>query len=687
MATKAQKIEPICEFTGISDITSCLFLLRPLKEPAIEALNEPVNARSVETATKCNPAGHGTVTGHVVRVQTRATEKWAWTVGSGPLDDLQLTGLRSRHLTFSALGFADDDTKEEVTTVLELLDNEGAVLADKLDADQPETGFEVIGGRRGLIRPRTIFFAGYEYEFCYPKLSTEERKVQRELLRSVMNIDPVRDIPYHDLEKLEYIDSGSYGKVYKRMDYTTGRVFALKKISLAKIAKQGKGYRAAREIQTLKSIQHINVIRSLPYLDSFSDVETSILMSYFEFTLDSAMGAGKISKLHIPDIMFQVLAGLKYIHWEIMQVHRDLKPNNVLLRIKDNGSIIAKIADLGLATALVRGIADSSGGGNTYYKAPEVFDRSVHRISAAADMFSYAVMFSNVWNPKRWERRRREASDRDQIDGTWGCTIQSVIGDQDLGGLQCWLHRCLEFDPASRPTALELGVAVDAFESERTIPDVDKMIMNRLVVDVSELEDPEELENLLVEKVVMRILGRRKKQRRHQEQRDLPAGGRKRVLLKNEAHQEDQRRRKRRKVSFSDMDTDSRPGPIHYKRRRDRYRDPPLQDQNSEHPHGNSKATAAKSSSGLHRDAFDFELEGTRAAPPVNYSAGMDWSPYASARDALKTSIRSISEFLSSLGGKTSPRPRLEERRLASGNMTPPHIKTEPPELQSDSVR
>ena len=51
------------------------------------------------------------------------------------------------------------------------------------------------------------------------------------------------------------------------------------------------------------------------------------------------------------EITMQVAAGLAAVHEQNL-VHRDVKPSNIMVRLKDDGGITAKIIDLGLAKSL-----------------------------------------------------------------------------------------------------------------------------------------------------------------------------------------------------------------------------------------------------------------------------------------------------------------------------------------------
>ncbi|HEY2123530.1 MAG TPA: protein kinase, partial [Chthoniobacterales bacterium] len=51
------------------------------------------------------------------------------------------------------------------------------------------------------------------------------------------------------------------------------------------------------------------------------------------------------------EITTQVAAGLAAVHEQNL-VHRDIKPTNIMVRLKEERSVTAKIIDLGLAKAL-----------------------------------------------------------------------------------------------------------------------------------------------------------------------------------------------------------------------------------------------------------------------------------------------------------------------------------------------
>lgn len=92
-------------------------------------------------------------------------------------------------------------------------------------------------------------------------------------------------------------------------------------------------------------------------------------------------------------LMRQLAAGLRFL-WENSLIHRDLKPQNLLLSTKD-GRTVLKIGDFGFARYLVpQGLADTLCG-SPLYMAPEIIQNK--RYDAKADLWSVgAILFQLV---------------------------------------------------------------------------------------------------------------------------------------------------------------------------------------------------------------------------------------------------------------------------------------------------
>lgn len=66
-----------------------------------------------------------------------------------------------------------------------------------------------------------------------------------------------------------------------------------------------------------------------------------------ESDLSRLIYEGKLQKIHVKYIIYQILLGLHYLHNSKI-IHRDLKPSNVLI----NSNCIIKICDFGLSRLL-----------------------------------------------------------------------------------------------------------------------------------------------------------------------------------------------------------------------------------------------------------------------------------------------------------------------------------------------
>src|SRR6266436_7303991 len=94
------------------------------------------------------------------------------------------------------------------------------------------------------------------------------------------------------------------------------------------------------------------------------------------------------------EIATQVAAGLTAVHEQNL-VHRDIKPGNIMVCLKDDGSITAKIIDLGLAKAVTepsfQTAISTSGGfvGTPEFASPEQF--AGVGVDIRSDLYSLGV--------------------------------------------------------------------------------------------------------------------------------------------------------------------------------------------------------------------------------------------------------------------------------------------------------
>lgn len=156
-----------------------------------------------------------------------------------------------------------------------------------------------------------------------------------------------------------FLGSGTYSKVYEAVDQNNNR-FALKKIRL--FEEEGTPSTALREISILKTLHHPNIIILVEVVHTPSFL--TLVFEYMDFDLNAFITHYGFSM----DLFEQVIKGVSYIH-AMKVVHRDLKPQNILVNSKKQ----VKIADFGLARSLaVTTPVLSSEVVTLWYRSPEL---------------------------------------------------------------------------------------------------------------------------------------------------------------------------------------------------------------------------------------------------------------------------------------------------------------------------
>ncbi|XP_050310186.1 serine/threonine-protein kinase fused isoform X2 [Anthonomus grandis grandis] len=173
------------------------------------------------------------------------------------------------------------------------------------------------------------------------------------------------------MEKYEVIGTlgeGSFGRVYKAKELSSSNFVALKVISKrGRSSKELKGFRRECEIQ--RELHHPNVIQML---DSFETENEIVVITEFapkELT-DVLSKQGYLTEDKVKQIVWDLVSALYYLHSNRV-LHRDLKPQNILLDLKNR----AKLCDFGFARNMSTGThVLTSIKGTPLYMAPELID-------------------------------------------------------------------------------------------------------------------------------------------------------------------------------------------------------------------------------------------------------------------------------------------------------------------------
>jgi tRNA A-37 threonylcarbamoyl transferase component Bud32 len=146
--------------------------------------------------------------------------------------------------------------------------------------------------------------------------------------------------------RLNFIDQGTYGVVFRARCKKTGRIYALKQVKIGKeSAKVGFPITALRETNILLALKHPNIVRVREMVVGASIDKVYMVMDFGGMDLKACMDHAKkpFSTSEVKQLMLQFLSAVDHMH-EKWYIHRDLKTSNLLYQ---NGVLC--ICDFGLA--------------------------------------------------------------------------------------------------------------------------------------------------------------------------------------------------------------------------------------------------------------------------------------------------------------------------------------------------
>src|SRR5215469_6328982 len=218
-------------------------------------------------------------------------------------------------------------------------------------------------------------------------------------------IQPTSDQPPKRFEHYELVTGeagkpvelgrGAMGVTYKALDINLHCPVTLKVINERYLGDESARLRFLREARVAASVRHHNVASVLHlgrtgqnYFYAMEFVEGETLQILIK-------RAGRLETKLALEIATQVATGLGAIH-ERNLVHRDIKPTNIMVRLKKGGAVTAKIIDLGLAkavdeSALEAGISSPGAfAGTPEFASPEQFAGVA--VDIRSDLYSLGVV-------------------------------------------------------------------------------------------------------------------------------------------------------------------------------------------------------------------------------------------------------------------------------------------------------
>jgi eukaryotic-like serine/threonine-protein kinase len=270
---------------------------------------------------------------------------------------------------------------------------------------------------------------------------------------------------------LSAIGSGGMGEVYLAEDTTLGRKVALKLLPRAFTEHEDRVRRFAQEARAASGLNHPNILTI--HEIGQADGEHFIAMEFVDGeTLRQRLQRGRLNLDEALKIGTQAAGALSAAHAAGI-VHRDIKPDNIMLR--RDGYI--KVLDFGLAKLVNHSrpldhSATQAGRvmGTVHYMSPE--QALGQPLDHRTDIFSLGVVLYELATGARPFEGKTEAAVYDAILNK---TPASIIGSQSLvpAELDGIVRRALEKDRALRyPDAAQLRADLTRLERDTGTKDI-----------------------------------------------------------------------------------------------------------------------------------------------------------------------------------------------------------------------
>ena len=161
-----------------------------------------------------------------------------------------------------------------------------------------------------------------------------------------------------DFKVIRELGKGNFGSVKLVSSNLTHKLYAMKEIKASLYKSEGQRKEVEKEIKLLENLDHPHIIK---YFTSFSENNDFYIITEYingqslESLLKKNIEQGKlVEEKLLWKLLIQSLSGLLYLHETKKIIHRDIKPDNLLLDLDGN----LKISDFGVSAINSENVED-----------------------------------------------------------------------------------------------------------------------------------------------------------------------------------------------------------------------------------------------------------------------------------------------------------------------------------------
>src|SRR3984885_10452667 len=190
----------------------------------------------------------------------------------------------------------------------------------------------------------------------------------------------------------DLLGEGGMSTVYRACHKLVDRPCAVKVMSPTLATDANVRERFRREAKSTQAISHPNVIEIFDQGEMEDGIPYIVMELLDGATLSTLLDAGPIAPERGLPIMIQIARGIARAH-DLGVVHRDLKPDNIFVSLREDGSDVIKILDFGIARSRADTRLTNAGElfGTPQYMAPERI--TAGEAGPSVDLYALGVIF------------------------------------------------------------------------------------------------------------------------------------------------------------------------------------------------------------------------------------------------------------------------------------------------------